>query len=79
MGKLVCVDQQESSRIYFMLQVEMKVKSFFGNNLITTVLLLLFLLQTYASAGENLPFFCAVWMLKLQFLWWGTRFPHWRH
>lgn len=77
--KLIYVDQQESSGIYFMLQVEMKVKSFFGNILITTVLLLLFLLQTYASAGENIPLFCAVWVLKLQFLWWGTSFPLWHH
>lgn len=30
MEKLIYVDQQESSRIYFMLQVEMKVKSFLG-------------------------------------------------
>lgn len=52
---------------------------FFGNNLITTVPLLLLLLQTYASSGENLPLFCTVWMLKLQFLWWGTSFPLWHH
>lgn len=75
MEKLINVDQQESSGMYFMLQVEMKVKSFLG--IIWSQLFSFYSL--YASAGENLPLFSAVWMLKLQFLWWWASFPLWHH